>query len=258
MKFKRGLAIVFLLLAVLTFLFSMPSITGLVIFDSEFNGTINILGLIFLIIGLILFGHSQAHGATLEKRVSVYRESHKKGGDEDSHYFMTDPELSFGLSGVVSLYEFRKEIDSYRAMGKEGEDLINVIRQEYEPPLLEIVASHDEDKSSIAEDFLKVLSPEEESLGERSSYKKLSREERREIQLAFRNWEGSLDKKQREVVNKYGLTGEVSGRHMKIRQKGYDDNPVTASLTPGDYRAGRNLSGHIIKMLEQNMNKNGN
>lgn len=245
----RKLSFVFLIFGILTFLLSFKSITGAVVSESSFfsNGILSVIGLLFFIGGLILL----LNQATLERRVSVYEGDFDKEKKKKKH-FMTDPRLSFGTKGVVSLEEFKHEIENYKSQGENGEVLIEIIRDEYEPDLREIASSKDSEKASIARAFLRVLNPLEKSLDDsQEEYHGLSREERREIHLAFRGWDGDLHKIDKQVRQKYGIEGEHGGKHITLYQSGYEDNTVSASSSPS-VPMGDRLATLLIRMIEKN------
>lgn len=74
------------------------------------------------------------------------------------------------------------------------------------------------------------------------------------MQLAFRNFDGSLRSVPSDVVKKYGFFVESSNKHQKIKQRGYDEH-VVAPISPSDWRAGRNLAGEVIDMVLKNKRK---
>lgn len=257
---SRIASFIFLIVGSLIFILSSNSITGGVIFDSSFFDGVPVssLGLFVIIIGLILFVHSQS--SDLENTVEVYETDAHENKIKDKasvrKRYMTDPRLNFGNKGYVSLDDFKREVDNYRQMGQDGEELIDVIRSEYEPSLKKIADSEDNHKSQIARDFLRVLNPLEKSItdspSEGEKYEGLNSEEKREIRIAFRNWDGDLDQRQREVAKKYHLVVEKhKGNHIKIRQEGYG-RKVTTSSSPSDVRTGLNLATEIVHLIEEN------
>ncbi len=244
----RNFSLFLIVLGAIILLLSAPSITGFAVFESGSLKAFNFLALAFILIGILLMSHA----INLEKRVAVYDDGGNKTSKkrEDDHFVMTDPHLTFGKNGTVYLGDFRKEIIHYRSLGKDGEEMIEVIRGEYGSSLHQLAASGDADKERVARAFLDILEPREEQ--EEKSYI-LNSEERREIQEAFRTWEGVIKKPQQEIMNKYSLTYSTGGKHGKFKQNTYGRS-VTCSITPSDSgRVGLNVAADIIKMINSNI-----
>jgi hypothetical protein len=79
----------------------------------------------------------------------------------------------------------------------------------------------------------------------------LSKNERREIQLAFRDVRGDrLNGPQKKIVKKYGLDYGISAKshaYLKIGKIG-----MHFPLTPSDWRGGRNVSKRLIDLIQEN------
>lgn len=116
-------------LGIILFIASVQKITGFIILEDGAVTAFNFLALAFILIGILLMSHTK----NLEKRVVVYDDGGNKTSKEreDNHFVMTDHHLTFGNNGTVYLRDFRKEIIHYRSLGKDGEELIGVIREEY-------------------------------------------------------------------------------------------------------------------------------
>ena len=107
---------------------SFLNITGNVI-SENINVGGSILGLIFLVGGLVLFLTEQG---TLE-RIAVYDVSKGKSPEKERFYGMTDPETYFS-TGRVNLSEFKRGIKEI----EEDKELMDLIKKEYGTQLLDI------------------------------------------------------------------------------------------------------------------------
>ena len=77
---------------------------------------------------------------------------------------------------------------------------------------------------------------------------KLSKVQRREIQIAFRDYSGDLTKRQKTVLNEYGVDYSITG-HNHI-QFSYDKRTIVCSGSSSDWRTGRKLATKLIRLLE--------
>lgn len=222
-----------LILVGLIFLFPL-SITGSVI--NDFQGWAlsikSFFGLVFIIIGIVLLESK----TSLEERadsagVDVYSVRLRKEEYEDR---MVDPYFFTGPNNYeLSLSEFKKGIEKI----KDDEDLMQMVREQYVPELRKLLA--DPSKRNIALKFLNLLCVEEEGL--------LSPNEKREIRTSFKSWNGKLNQKQSGIIGRYSISFEQGKTHGKFI---LGSRKVTASLSPSDSRAGKNLSSDLIKMIE--------
>ena len=149
---KKGLKKlgIFIILVGLFFIInsSFVIITGNVI-SKEINILDSFIGIMFLVSGLTLFLVSE-----LESRVSVYDISKgKKKSQKEEFYHMTDPSLYFSKVGDVSLEEFKRGIKEI----ENDLELIQLVREEYGPQLLEKEYRGKPLEKNLAEEFLKVL-----------------------------------------------------------------------------------------------------
>lgn len=211
---------------------------------------VNLFAIILLAMGVFLvLTDKQGSTAVLENIIDVYDDNGGKNekGREKRHYFMTDPKSDFGYNGVVSLGEFRQKIDS------EGNEYAQIVREDYQGALSKLAKNQDH-KGEVAREFLKVLTPNYSENISESSDSELGKEEKRRLQLAFRNFDGSLRSVPNDVIRDYGFYVESSNKHQKIKQKGYDGH-VVAPLSPSDWRGGRNLANDVINMVVNNKKK---
>lgn len=237
-----------LIIGISVYLFaSNYQITGAVI-GLDFNLPINFFAIVLFVIGIVLIlTDRESSSAVLEERVEVYDDNMEKSekNRKERHYFITDPKGAFGSNGVVSLSEFKREIS------RADKDYLQVVRSEYENGLIQLAHSQGH-KAEVAKEFLRVLDPEYSEDSQDGSG--LSREEKRELHLAFRGWDGNLSKVPKDVRRKYKIDGESGGKHITLYQEGYRNNPVSASSTPS-VPMGDRLATLIIRMIEGNRRK---
>ena len=219
----RSLGFIFLFVGIAIIITSAPSITGFVISENtSFSNFIRIFGIAFFVGGLILIVSEKKD---LESQVEVYDDGLGKNlkDRERSHYFLIDSTGAVSSEGRVNLDEFSRQIEKYKKE-KDGVEYIGLIREVYGSKLQEIV-SQGGDKGKIAQAFLDVLDgPRKES-----SDLSISQEEKREISNAFRGWDGTPNRAQKEILIKYGMTYEHGTNHGKIR---LGSRFATVSSTP--------------------------
>lgn len=230
-------------LGTLIFLSSFSGITGNVVGYTSID--FNLIGFFIVLSGLIIVVISKK---SLDDVVIVYRLGDRQNGDDDSNSFMTDPHLHLSRNGRVSLSEFRREIESLREI-PGGEELIDLVRDTYVPQLKKIANQGNEEKAEVAKMFLHALDiPYQESS---ESKGKLPKREVEELKSAFKSYNGTMTRRQLEVIRKHGLTfyPSESGQHPRI---GYENGEqVVIAGTPGDWRTGRNISSELIRMINR-------
>lgn len=240
---RRFFGIVFILIGFFLFLSSTPVITGFTVLESySVKLSVQIIGIVFFIGGIILLTSEKK---TLDSHVEVYDDGIGKNvkDREQQHYFMNDPDRDINDSGRVSLSEFSRQIATYRKE-KNGEEYIKVIRDSYGSDLHNIVSQGGE-RAKIARAFLDVLEGPEE----RQQYC-LNKEENRAFTESFRTYDGTLTKKQKDLLKRNGVSWEHSGtKHIHL-MKGNHVYPIPA--TPSDRRGGLNMAKGIIKFIEKN------
>ncbi len=236
-----------LIIGISVYLFaSNYQITGAVV-GAGFSLHVNFFAIILFLIGIVLIlTDRESSSAVLEERIEVYDDNMEKSekNRKERHYFMTDPKGAFGNNGVVSLSDFKREISG------ADKDYLHVVRGEYEEGLIQLARSQGH-KAEVAKEFLRVLDPE---YSDNSEDFGLSREEKRELHLAFRGWDGSLSKIDKNIRRKYGIEGELGGKHVRLYQNGYENNPISTSSTPS-VPMGDRLATLIIRMIEGNKKK---
>ena len=242
---KRVTGYVLVLVGILIIL-SVPNFTGAVIGLGNVGNIVSVIGLVFVMSGILFILLSNK-----KLELMVYEDTRRKG-KEDVSYTMTDPELYFGGTGLVSLREFR---NAMRELGGDPE-LMGVVREEYGGELKRIASQGTEQERGIALKFLGAMKEEfkieeEERQNNVGSYS-LPTDERREIQTGFKDWEVSPDKRQRELLNRYGIdyVPKEGKKHPHIQSRAYPNIKMTISSTPSDYRATKNLVHDIIHFIE--------
>lgn len=238
------------LLSVLYFCFSILismlqtyNITGFSISEIIGRTPINLLGIIFFFIAILLFMAGRDDEGFLEKKIAkVFDASDGKSKDYDAAYTFVDP------SGYrITLGEMRKQINEFRRE-KGGDEYVRIMREEYSPILHDIIDNSNEAQRKVAWGFLEVLGEkrqnEERNFG-------LTRDQEREIKETFRDYNGTLSSRQRDILGKYGFN--IEGRKdnhkgFRYRNSGFS---VIASSSPSDWRTGRNLASDIIKVIEK-------
>lgn len=254
-KLLHILGIFYLIIGFIILLNSFQTITGFAIIQDIQPKISPILGIILISIGLLISTATKEKEGELEKKVKLSVYSGKTGQTNDENYRMTDPSLYFEQSGAVSLGRFKRDIQHLRE-SQDGEELIKIVRDEYEPKLKEIAGSTDKEKANIAVEFLKILDPNYLPQERESSHKEdysLTSEEREEIKGAFRQYSGRINKQQREILRKYDLEYDPTGKgdDAKIRHHGADFFITISRHPPSDYRAGIYAAHDIIGLIER-------
>ena len=242
----QGFGLAFVIWGIFLAVNSYYGITGFFILEDAklING--NIFNLAFIVVGILLMtlGREEKRKG-LETRVRVYDESGGKNKDPDTFYRMTDPKLSLGQAGVVTLGEFKRQIAEFRR-DAGGDELVNIVKEEYGPGLRDIAESDDEPRAQIAKEFLSVLG---EEIEERDYH--LTREEKREIRSVLKEISHGLDNRQKRVLAKYGLADEGKsgrGEHPKLLYlETGNTSPHPDNL--GDYRGALNYATDLIKFI---------
>lgn|SRR3989338_9363444 len=236
------LSIVYLSFSILLSLNQVVGITGFSTYDSSGLLEINILGIIFFFMAILLFMAGREDEGRLEKSLAkVYDASSGKSKDHDAVYTFVDP------SGYrITLGEMKKQVHQFR-QDNEGSELLKIMKEEYSPLLYKVVDNGEERDKEIAWCFLEVL-------GEKRSSEEndfcLKNEERREIYGIFHDWSGDVNPIQRKVLGRYNIYFDNSGKgHPKFRYSN-TGHSVTTSSTPSDNRTGRNLATNIIHLIE--------
>ncbi len=260
-KLLHILGIFYLIIGFIILLSSFQTITGFAIIQDVQPKITSILGIILISLGLLISTAVKEKEGELEKKVKLSVYSGKTGQTNEENYRMTDPSLYFEQSGAVSLGRFKRDIQHLRE-SQDGKELIKIVREEYEPKLKELAESTDKEKANIAVEFLKVLDSNyqppkrESSHEEKSSPEKdysLAHEEREEIKVAFRQYNGRINKQQREILRKYDLKYDPTGKgdDAKIRHHGTDSFITISRHPPSDYRAGIYAAHDIIGLIER-------
>ncbi len=253
---KRTLNIIgifYIILGFVILLTSFKTITGFAIIENLQTKISSILGLIVVSIGLSVSIVSRNKESELEKRAKISVFNAGKGKESEENYMMTDPELYFEGSGAVSLGRFKREINQLKK-GDVGEELVKIIRGEYEPPLRALAESNDREKASIAGAFLRVLDPSYNlSLKEEKSEQdyRLTSDEREDIKAAFRGFDGLLDQHQRNTLKRYNLVYAEGKKHKHIIYTGTGyKTSIQRHLGKVDPRTGLNTAMNIIELIE--------
>lgn len=238
---KKGLFImglIFFFVGVVFTLIYIFNITGYIVSDHlDFKNVPSYI-LFFFLAGVITIslGNRQQRESALEYNVRVYDSSNGKSREHDRFYVMEDEH------GRVSLGELKREISR---IGSDPE-LMQILREEHSPGLIKIVQSHS-NGYEVARAFLDVLGIH---INEGNERYQLSKEEVNEIKVAFKDWNGYPDSRQKKILNKYDLLYEKGTNHGYIKRKN-GKGKVTMSNTPSDWRTGMNTTAEIIAFIEK-------
>ncbi len=234
------IGIAYLLLGFIVILQSFRGLTGFVIFEDVPQQIGWLAGVASIVVGIIVIAVSR--GAVI-----VY--DAKRARNKEHDYMLRDKHLLFGGEDL-SLKEFKKEIHKLRE-SNDGEEMVNIVKTEYRPDLEQIVKDGGKN-GEIAEEFLKVLVPSYKRREEEQEDNfRVSKEEKEEIKHAFRQFDGKLSTEQKNVLRKYNLTYDDSGRgpSAKIYYSG-TEYWMTVGRTPskpsGDY-----ITHYLIGIIEQ-------
>jgi len=243
---KRGLKKLSIVVILAGFFFILNSsfaiITGNVV-SKKIDSLDSLIGIMFLISGLAL-----SLVGELESRVHVYDVSKGKiPKRKEEFYHMTDPSRYFNFSraGEVSLSEFKRGIKEI----EKDPELIQLVREEYGPQLLEKESKGKLLEKNIAEEFLKVL-----YFGKIPKQEKelITKQEISEIRRVFDpGWAGAPDTKQSRILKEYGFAYTSKSGHGEIYSKKNPNIIITTSSTPSDVNAGKNVARQIISRLKR-------
>lgn len=237
-------------------LLQLPStlkITGNSIFVGSWDAFPSIVGLLFILGGVVLF-----MSTVLERRVQVSSHVHGKKELPERDYHLNDPELFFGNRGGITLGVFQREIERL----KKDPELLGVVQETYGKELLVLRESDDEQRSAIADAFLKVLygssySSLENNELEDTSHRSVSESEAQEIQTVFRQgWSGRPNGQQHKILRKYGFSYEHKKGHGSIYAQEHPNIKVSVSSSPSDIHAGRNVGKDVVDLLYELRKKN--
>ena len=240
---KKGTLVIIstaLVLIGLILLISSLSITGNVISDKIGKTTGSILGLVFIIGGFLLF---QAGRGGLEVKVYTTTKplEERRSKTDTLKYWITDPHMIFGGVGKVSLEEFKREIGKV----KNDREIMEIIRDAYISDLEDDIAQGGEEEYK-AKLFYNVL------MGPRVAAT-LSAEQREEIKRIMRSFDPKrgLNKEQREVLGRYGITYEIgkSGRGHNSLRSPYGNKAV--SISPSTKNFVKAVTRDVIDLARQ-------
>ena len=80
---------------------------------------------------------------------------------------------------------------------------------------------------------------------------RLSKNKRRRIKSAFKDWTGSPNKTQRNILKEYKLGYSVSNNaHVRITYEGDEHKYLTTPQSPSDWRVGRKMAKSLIDLIE--------
>ena len=81
---------------------------------------------------------------------------------------------------------------------------------------------------------------------------RLPKNKRRRIKSAFKDWTGSPNKTQRNILKEYKLGYSVShNAHVRITYEGDEHKYLTTPLSPSDWRCGRKMAKTLIDLIEE-------
>ncbi|MEK6844994.1 MAG: hypothetical protein AABX44_01940 [Nanoarchaeota archaeon] len=242
---KRGLKKLGIIIILVGLFFILNSsfviITGNVV-SKKIDSLNSLIGIMFLISGLALFLVSE-----LESRiVSVYDVSKGKNSKrKEEFYHMTDPLLYFNKVGDVSLKEFKKGIKEI----ENDPELMQLVKEEYGPQLLEKESKGEHLEKEIAEEFLKVLYSGKIPRQEREL---ITKEEISNIKKVFDpGWSGKPDSKQSRILNEYGLSYQHGAKHGQIYSIKNPNIKLITSSTPSDVNTGKNVARDLINAVKK-------
>ena len=241
---KRGIKKLSIIVILAGFFFILNSsfaiITGNVV-SKKIDSLDSLIGIMFLVAGLVLFLVSE-----LESKIAVYDVSKGKAPKRKQEFYrMTDPSLYFSKVGDVSLEEFKRGIKKI----EDDPELMHLVREEYGHQLLEKESKGNFLEKNIAEEFLKVL-----YFGKIPKQEKelITKEEISDIRRAFDpGWHGNPDAHQSKILKEYDFAYAPKSGHGEIY---YNKNPhirIITSSTPSDVNAGKNVARQIVSLLKR-------
>lgn len=235
-KVLKYLGIVSLMIGIF-FILGNTGITGNVVINEINKTSSGILGLIFIVVGILLMAASKR----LELRVFEIETGDRQFKPGKDNLYMTDPELFFSETGQVSLSDLREKVGEI----SNDPELIGMVRSEYCPELHRIAESEDPE-SEIAQKFYDVIA------GSAPSRETMTKEERDKIYNAFKKgWGGHPNIEQNRILREYNFEFVAKEGHNEIR---YRQNPgikVTTSCSPSDPNAGKNVGRDVIRMIKE-------
>src|SRR3989344_2991086 len=240
---KRGMKKLSIIVILAGFLFILNSsfaiITGNVV-SKKIDSLDSLIGIMFLVAGLVLFLVSE-----LESKIAVYDVSKGKAPKRKQEFYrMTDPSLYFSKVGDVSLEEFKRGIKEI----ENDSELMHLVREEYGPQLLEKESKGKLLEKNIAEEFLKVLYSGKIPRREKEL---ITKEEISEIRRAFDpGWTGAPDTKQSRILKEYGFAYAPKSGHGEIYPNKNQNIKIISSSTPSDVNAGKNVARQIVSLLK--------
>lgn len=242
---KRGLKKLSILVILAGFFFILSSsfaiITGNVI-SKKIDSLDSFIGIMFLVSGLALFLVSEIES----KKVSVYDISRGKAPErKQEFYHMTDPSLYFSKVGDVSLKEFERGIKEI----ENDSELMQLVKEEYGPQLLEKESKGELLEKKIAEEFLKVLYSGKIPRQEKEL---ITKKEIFEIRRVFDpGWYGKPDPKQSRILKEYGLSYQHGAKHGQIYSIKNPNIKLITSSTPSDVNTGKNVARDLINAVKK-------
>ena len=238
LDYKNLFGLLFLVCGVVLIAGSTFNITGAVISEGVAEWTGSLIGLIFVVIGLVVL-------VSYDLEKIIYKSADEKG---NVCPFIADYEGLFTTDGRLKIDEFAKEVEK---IGDDSE-LFGFVREIYVPLLLKIADKNNGEKSKLAKEFLNILGIKYE---EDNSETRLSSEEKREIIDSFRDYKGGrMNKKQKRVLNNYDLRYINETPHSKLVNS--EGRKIILPNTSGDKkRGGLNLASYIIGFIEGKKNQ---
>lgn len=199
--------------------------------------------------GLLLILAERERRQKLE--LALYDSSGGRDKDHDRAYVMDDPKMELG-GGPVRLGEFKKIVAQYKSE-KDGEELVEILREAYGRELREKTERGDEEEARIARSFLEVLGEKVEP--KREEYK-LRADERREFINTFKSYDGRVTSPQRKLLEKYELIviHDKGARHHYKVEDPHTGLTHPLSMSPSDHHAAQNLAHQLVEMIEKSRN----
>lgn len=259
MNWKRGFGIGLLFVGIFLIIVDR-SITGNVIGVGEFN-VLSIFGMAVFLIGLFLIIATRTIDDVVktddESNISVYdsMRGSKIGSNQDRFYLKDTGDLMLDIAGShdVSLGDFQTAYD----LIKDDKELLKKARDVYGSELYKIANEGSELDEEIALKFLHVLYEGDipvmirDSSQDEITVRMLTNTQKKDISNAFKGgWKGVPDKNQKRILNQYNLEHIKTNNYGRIRFIGNPDNFVTASNTPSDVNAGKNIGRDVIRLIE--------
>lgn len=246
-KSFRYFGIASMIIGILT-IFDSLRVQGFVVADALFTEGRAVFGILLFLIGLVVgVASAEREVKTGKLELHVRDLSRGRNKDHDRVYVMISPGGDLG-QGPVTLGAVKAQVGKL-LKDPDGREYMEIVRETYGPPLQELASSSDSETATVAREFLEAIgSYAEETIGEKPY--RLSKDEREEIKHAFRGFDGTFDKHQQQVLDRYNISIERRGSgHYHLRKKG--GGTITTSSTPSDHRTGRNMVTQIIHLIEE-------